>query len=176
MGISGTWSTRANTLSGLRVALVPLLGWALLRDSPGLAALAFAAAILTDLADGWVARRFQEVSPLGGLIDHAADATFVTSGCVALACLGELPWVLPGLIALAFVEYARSAWRSPAGSLQGSALGRWNGIAYYGVVGIPVFRDALQLSIPGPQWVNILGWVLAVSTLLSMVQRRRHHF
>ena len=71
MGISGTWSTRANTLSGLRVALVPLLGWALLRDSPGLAALAFAAAILTDLADGWVARRFQEVSPLGGLIDHA---------------------------------------------------------------------------------------------------------
>jgi len=154
--------------------LVPLLAWALLRDSPSLAALAFGAAILTDLADGWVARRFFEVSPLGGLIDHAADAVFVTSGCVVLVWRGELPWVLPGLIALAFLEYAASAWRSPAGRLQGSSLGRWNGIAYYGIVGIPLLRDALALSIPGPQGLRALGWLLALSTLFSIVQRRWH--
>ena len=172
MGISGGWATRANALSGLRVALVPVLGWALLRDLPGLAALTFAAALITDFADGWVARRFGEVSARGGLIDHAADATFVAGGCAVLAWLGELPWLLPGLIALAFLEYAGSAWRSPVGRLRGSALGRWNGIAYYGILGTPVVRDALQLPIPGPQLLRFLGWALVVSTLFSIGQRR----
>ena len=176
MGISGRWSTRANALSGVRVVLVPLLGWALVGGSPGLAALAFTVAILTDLADGWVARRFHEVSPLGGLIDHAADASFVTSGCVALAWRGELPWLLPGLIALAFVEYAGSAWRSASGRLRGSALGRWNGIAYYAIVGLPVLRDAFEGAAPSPDWVYGLGWVLVVSTLFSIAQRRGYHF
>ena len=173
VGISGEWSTRANALSALRVALAALLVGSLFHGASGLAGWVFAAALITDLADGWVARRFREVSPLGGLIDHAADATFVTAGCAALAWQGQLPWSLPALIALAFFEYAGSAWRSPERRLRGSRVGRWNGIAYYGIVGIPVLRDALQLSVPGPQWLRVLGWGLVVSTLFSMGERRR---
>ena len=172
MGISGQWSTRANALSGIRLALAPMLAWALLGDVAALAAGIFAAALITDLADGWVARRFDESSPLGGLIDHAADASFVAVGCAALAWQGQLPWPLPGLIVLAFLEYASSAWRSPTGILRGSPLGRWNGIAYYVALGIPVLRDALQLADPGPGWVHALGWGLVVSTLFSIAQRR----
>jgi phosphatidylglycerophosphate synthase len=170
--ISGRWSTRANALSGIRLILAPLLVWALLGDAADLAGGIFAIALITDLADGWVARRFEESSALGGLIDHAADASFVALGCAALVWQGEYPWPLPGLIVIAFVEYAGSAWRSSTGTLRRSSLGRWNGIAYYVALGIPVVRDALQLAGPGPAWVRGLGWALVASTLLSIVERR----
>ncbi len=43
------------------------------------------AALVTDLADGQLARRWQQTSPLGGLLDHGSDAILVTSILAALA-------------------------------------------------------------------------------------------
>jgi hypothetical protein len=50
-------------------------------------------------------------------------------------------------------------------------LGRWNGIAYYAIVAIPIVRDALGLAWPGPALVMALGWLLIGSTLVSMGDR-----
>lgn len=168
----GTWTTRANALTFFRLLLAPVLVCAVLAGEAALAAAAFAGAVATDLADGWVARRYGEATPLGGAIDHAVDATFVTSGCAALAWVGVLPALLPALIAVAFLEYALGS-RGGAGSpgLRASQLGRWNGIAYYVAVGVPVIRDALALSWPGPRLVATLGWLLIITTLLSITTR-----
>lgn len=171
--MSGSWSTRANALTLIRLAVAPVLVCALLSGETLLAAGVFGLAVFTDLADGWVARRFDEATPLGGLIDHAADATFVTCGSAALAWQGLLPAPLPALIAVAFLEYALGGLGSPSRVLRGSALGRWNGIAYYVAVGTPVIRDALVLHWPGPSWVRGLGWLLVLSTLVSIVDRLR---
>jgi len=171
--MSGSWSTRANALTLVRLALAPTLACVLLAGESLLAAGVFGVAVFTDLADGWVARRFDEASPLGGLFDHAVDATFVTCGSAALAWQGVLPVPLPALIAIAFLHYALSA-RSPANlGLRGSTLGRWNGIAYYVAVGVPVIRDALALSWPGSGPVWAIGWLLVVSTLASIADRLR---
>jgi phosphatidylglycerophosphate synthase len=173
MSARSVWSTRANALTGLRMLLAPPFALAVL-EGAGLAAFAiFVLAVATDFADGWVARRFGEVSPLGGLVDHAVDATFVTAGSAALAELGVLPAVLPLFIALAFLQYALDSWWVGAGGLRASSLGRWNGIAYFVVVAIPVTRDALGLSGPGDALVRGLGWILVLSTLLSMLDRLR---
>ena len=171
--MSGPWSTRANALTLVRLALAPVLVWTLLAGEPMLAAGAFGLAVFTDLADGWVARRFGEATPLGGLFDHAVDATFVTCGTAALAWLGVLPAPLPALIAIAFLEYALDSRLFESRGLQGSALGRWNGIGYYVVVAVPVIRDALALAAPGPGLVRALGWLLVVSTLASIGDRLR---
>ena len=171
--MSGSWSTRANALTLIRLALAPVLVWALLSGQALLAAGSFALAVFTDLADGWVARRFDEVSPLGGLFDHAVDATFVTCATAALAWLGVLPAPLPALIAVAFVEYALDARFFERRGLRGSSLGRWNGIAYYALVALPVLRDALFLAWPQPGVVHALGWLLVVSTLVSIADRLR---
>jgi phosphatidylglycerophosphate synthase len=56
--MSGLWSTRANALTLVRLALAPALVWALLTHQTLLALGAFGLAVFTDLADGWVARRF----------------------------------------------------------------------------------------------------------------------
>jgi hypothetical protein len=58
-------------------------------------------------------------------------------------------------------------------ALVASRLGRWNGITYFVPVGAVVVRDALGLGWPGPEIVLALGWLLVLSTALSMADRLR---
>jgi len=165
------WLTRANLLTAVRLALAPVLACAVLAPAPGLAALVFAVAVCTDLLDGPVARRFGESSPLGGFLDHATDATFVALGLAACAWTGEIPFLLPGLVVLAFVQYTLDSRVLAGETLRASALGRYNGIAYFVALGVPVVRDALALAGPSRVWVRGLGWLLVATTLVSMLDR-----
>jgi phosphatidylglycerophosphate synthase len=176
---SGAWRTRANALTALRLAAAPACAAAILCGGQGIALGLFALAVATDLIDGHVARRYGETSPLGGLLDHATDATFVSLGGFALAARGEAPWVLPVLIAAAFLQYAFDSHRPTTGppregwALRASALGRWNGIGYFVLLGIPVVRDGLALGWPPAALVLAIGWALVMTTLLSMLDRAR---
>jgi cardiolipin synthase len=165
-----TW---ANALTLLRALAAPALAAAVVAPAPQVAGLIFALAVATDFADGWVARRRAESSPLGGFLDHATDAAFVSLGFAALAHRGVVPALLPTLIVLAFAQYAFDSRAFAGSSLRPSALGRWNGIAYYVLLGVPIVRDALGLSWPGAALVLALGWVLALSTALSIADRAR---
>lgn len=173
MAPPGSWLTPANTLTLLRLLLALPFALAVRAGSPVAASLVFALAAATDLVDGRVARARGETSARGGFLDHAADAAFVSAGAAALACVGVLPWPLAPLIAVAFVQYALDSRLMRAHGLQANALGRWNGIAYYVVVAIPVVRDALGLGWPGAGLVRALGWALIFSTVLSIGDRLR---
>jgi phosphatidylglycerophosphate synthase len=175
------WRTRANALTALRLLAAPALAAAVGAGAPGIALALFVFAVATDLLDGRVARRFGESSPLGGFLDHLCDATFVATGLAAFARRGELPALLPWLVALAFLQYtldsrALAAARGEAGGappLRASALGRWNGIAYFALLGIPVVRDGLALGWPSAGAVYAAGVLLVASTLVSMADRAR---
>jgi len=167
------WLTPANTLTLLRLLLALPFALAVRWGSPVAASLFFAIAAASDFADGRVARRRGEISTIGGFLDHAVDAAFVSAGAAALASVGALPWLLAPLIAVAFVQYALDSKLMLSRGLRASALGRWNGIAYYVIVAIPVVRDALGLGWPGAGLVRALGWALVVSTLLSISLRLR---
>ena len=165
-----TW---ANGLTALRLFAAPVLVAAIHAERPLFASGVFFFAVGTDIADGWVARRFAQVTPFGGFIDHAVDATFVCAGTAALAVSGVLPAVLPAMIAVAFVQYAADSGNPARRSLRPSALGRWNGIAYYAIVAVPIVRDALGLEWPGAALVSALGWLLVGTTGISMADRLR---
>jgi len=173
MHTAAAWSTRANALTLVRLLLAPALAAALLAQTPVIAAALFFLAVGTDLADGWVARRYGEETSFGGFADHAADAAFVITATAALARTGVLPALLPWLIAAAFIQYALDSRVLSASGLVASRLGRWNGIAYYVIAAIPIVRDALGISWPGSVLVSGLGWGLIASTLLSMLDRLR---
>jgi cardiolipin synthase len=173
MASPARWLTPANALTLLRLLLALPFALAVRADSAWLATLVFTLAAASDFADGRIARRRGEISALGGFLDHAVDATFVSVGAAALASVGVLPVALAPLIALAFVQYALDSKLMRSRGLRGSALGRWNGIAYYVIVAVPVVRDALGLAWPGAGLVRALGWALIVSTLLSISDRLR---
>lgn len=76
----------ANSLSLLRMGLVPCLLWSLHRDDNGLSWLPPAlllAAAATDWLDGAAARRLGQVSRLGRILDPLADKLLV--GCLGVA-------------------------------------------------------------------------------------------
>jgi len=175
MQTRGRWRTRANALTGIRLAAVPALVAAIDADAAGMATAVFALAVASDVADGIVARRFDEQSGLGQLLDHAADAAFVTAGTASLAHARVLPALLPTLIAAAFIQYALDTKIVKASGPRPSTLGRWNGIAYYAIVAIPIVRDALGIEWPGAALVMLLGWLLIGSTLVSMAERFAGH-
>jgi CDP-diacylglycerol--glycerol-3-phosphate 3-phosphatidyltransferase len=86
-----------NVLTLGRIAIIPAVVWLLL-DRGGLsqtAAALFAAASLTDLYDGFLARRWRVESTFGALADPFADKLLVLGSLVALASAGRVPvWVV----------------------------------------------------------------------------------
>ncbi|MGY1651083.1 CDP-alcohol phosphatidyltransferase family protein [Geodermatophilus sp. SYSU D01119] len=89
--------TLPNGLTGLRLLAVPFLGAVLVLegDTPGgrWAALAlFVAASVTDVADGWLARRRGQCTDFGALVDPIADKALVTTVLVCLSARDLLPW------------------------------------------------------------------------------------
>ena len=162
------WLTWANGLTLLRLLSAPVAALAILNRAHGSALFLFVFAVVSDLADGRLARSRGEESVLGGVFDHTSDAIFVSAGLAACAWHGLVPMVLPGLILLAFAQYALDSRVVAGRPLRASWIGRYNGIAYFVLLGIPVVRDGLALGWPPAGWLTLAGWALVVSTLLFL--------
>lgn len=67
------WNTIPNWLSFLRIALIPVFVVLFLKGYVLAAVIVMACAAITDLFDGKIARKFNQVSNLGKLLDPIAD-------------------------------------------------------------------------------------------------------
>ena len=161
----------ANVISATRLAVVVPCVFAIIEQAWLVASACFTYAVVSDFGDGAVARRRGEVSAFGGLLDHGADAVFVTATLAAFAALGEIPWLLPPLVAVAFLQYVWDSAALSGAPLRASSLGRWNGIAYYVLTGVLVIGHALIPSASLKPVANAAGWLLAASTAASMADR-----
>ena len=74
-----------NILSTIRILLIPVFVWLMFEDRYIASAIILAASGLTDLFDGWLARRFGWVSDVGKVLDPAADKMTQVTVCVVLA-------------------------------------------------------------------------------------------
>jgi cardiolipin synthase (CMP-forming) len=84
----------ANEITILRLVFVPVFA-SLVVGGHDLAALGvLVAAAASDLADGLVARRFQQQSALGMALDPIADKVLMTTAFLVLSFRGALPWWL----------------------------------------------------------------------------------
>lgn len=163
-----TW---ANLLTlGRLLAILPC-AWAITSDHWQPAAALFTLAVVTDFLDGQMARRYGQASALGGLLDHATDALFVSTCLAALAWSGYVNAWLPVMVLLAFSQYMIDSQALTGHTLRTNWLGRNNGIGYYVLVGVPVVRNALGFSWPGDVLIELFAWLLLASTAVSMIER-----
>lgn len=87
-----------NALTMLRLVLVPVFGWLLLRESGNDAAsrvgafVVFVLASVTDFLDGKIARDRGIVTTFGEIADPIADKALTGTALIGLSLLGELPW------------------------------------------------------------------------------------
>src|ERR1700755_3152149 len=87
-----------NVLTGLRIAIVPFFGFALLQDGGQsvawrcVAAVRFAAAMVTDKIDGDIARARGLVTNFGKIADPIADKAMTGMAFVGLSIVGDIWW------------------------------------------------------------------------------------
>lgn len=86
-----TWP---NALSGLRLLLVPVFLWLILIDQNLLAFAILAFSSFTDWLDGFLARKLNQMTRLGQLLDPAADRLFILASLIGLAMTDKVPWWL----------------------------------------------------------------------------------
>ena len=95
----------ANLVTVARIALVPLVLVAILADDGSggwrwVAAALFALAAGTDRLDGYLARRLDQVSDWGKLMDPIADKLLIGGTLVVLSWLGDVWWWVTALVLL----------------------------------------------------------------------------
>ena len=89
-----------NVLSFIRLATVPVFIWLFVADETNLAVAIYAAGAWTDFFDGYIARRFNQVTELGKLLDPLADRVFIVALAVALVASDALPlWLALAIVA-----------------------------------------------------------------------------
>ena len=95
----GLW-TIPNLISVVRLLAIPWFVWLLLHDDRPIAAgLLLAALGATDWVDGYIARRFDQGSKFGQIIDPIADRALLITGAIVLLIDGAVPlWV--GIVVL----------------------------------------------------------------------------
>lgn len=81
-----------------RLIAAPFVGYLIVTDQPGWALSLLAAAAVTDLLDGWIARRWKLHTVVGSVIDPMADKVLMTVLAVSLAAQGGLPMWLAVLV------------------------------------------------------------------------------
>lgn len=96
--------TIPNLLSFARIALVPLFLWLLLgpRETWAdlLALVILGLSAFTDWLDGYLARRWNQISRVGQLLDPVADRLYILATVVAFVVRDIIPWWFAALIVL----------------------------------------------------------------------------
>jgi cardiolipin synthase len=87
--------TLPNLLSVLRLAGVPLFLWLVLGpEEDAWALVVLMVSGVTDFLDGWLARKLDQQSVLGQILDPVADRLYILAVVVGLALRDIIPWWL----------------------------------------------------------------------------------
>jgi cardiolipin synthase (CMP-forming) len=160
--------TVPTVLTLLRLVSAPAIALFLLERRFALALLGFALAAITDVADGWIARRWNQVTRLGVVLDPVVDIVFNLAILCGLFAAGLLDaWVL----AVGALRYAillvGGAWLylfvGPV-RIQPTSFGRLTGVVLAGLIGLLVALHAA----PSPFAARLIPLTqIALGVLLS---------
>jgi len=161
----------ANCISSLRLFMAPALVYLLWQELFLWSLLLMLGALISDVADGAVARKLNQVTNIGGLLDHGSDALLVLSGLTVFAAFSVITWALPILVVIAFAQYVWDSGSLRRAPLRASSIGKLNGMMYFAFVILLIAREAFFLPIPNAAATSYLAWGLVLSTLVSITDR-----
>ena len=157
-----------NVISLIRLAIIPFMVWFYLEGKLVWAVAMVAISGLSDAIDGYIARHFNQITPLGKVLDPVADK--LTQIALGVCLVFSFPFVLPLVILLVIKDALMLFWGVrllKAGQSPFSA--RWWGkvatIAFYiGVLVIMAFDD--KMGITGVFVVSAVIFLLLSYSLL----------
>jgi CDP-diacylglycerol---glycerol-3-phosphate 3-phosphatidyltransferase len=167
-----------NLLTLLRIFFVPLLVAALVQErldvSLGsvhlshdlLALVIFLVASATDLLDGYLARRWKQVTTVGTLLDPIADKLLISAALISLVQVRVMPaWVVILIVGREFaVTGLRSIAASAGYTIQASELGKTKMVAQ--VVAVSLFLLGMHFKVLAP-WAMVWMWCVVAFAMIS---------
>ncbi|KAJ9315070.1 hypothetical protein DTO271D3_4809 [Paecilomyces variotii] len=182
--------TVPNILTFSRLVAAPVVGYLLVHDYHGAALSLFAYAGITDLIDGYIARRYNLQTVVGTVIDPMADKLLMTISVVCLGLNGSLPAWLAVLILGRDVGLAISAlyyrWISlpppktmarywdfslPSAEVKPTGISKLNTALQLLLVGsamaIPVVPEAIASGWGLHEGMTALQYIVATTTIWS---------
>jgi CDP-diacylglycerol--glycerol-3-phosphate 3-phosphatidyltransferase len=170
-----------NLLTLIRIFLVPLLvaalvqqrfrlhwGNTLLLANDFFAVLVFLAAAVTDLLDGYLARRWKQVTTVGTLLDPIADKLLISAALISLVEIRLLPaWLVILIISREFaVSGLRSIAAAEGFTIAAGELGKSK--MMFQVVAVTLMM--LSIRWPGIRPYGLAGmWAVVVFALASAI-------
>lgn len=163
------WLNLPNSLTLVRVAVIPIVVLLMYFDTPltaRLAAVLFILAGITDVIDGYLARRYEITSTFGAFLDPLADKLIVMAVLITLIPLDRIPfWIV---ILLLSRELAITGLRGIASS-QGMviAASRWGKFkTAYQMTGLSfllIHYPTLGID------CHVVGtWLIGIATIASL--------
>ena len=160
--------TIPNLVTVLRLGCVPVFCWLLFGlDSPLAAGILLGALGASDFVDGYLARRLDQATELGAILDPVTDRFMFFAAAISMLISGDVAlWF--GVVALVR-EFGLSAGTL---ALAGRGVG-WLGVNAWGKAGsfglmfaFPLFLLG-QADIPGAGAWTIAGWVWGIPSLAA---------
>jgi cardiolipin synthase len=180
--VSSAIRTVPNAVTLLRLLLMPVCAWLLATGRFGWGLVLTAVVGSTDWVDGWLARRYGQVSRVGQLLDPLADRLLIASVAIALVIQGVLPWAAAVLL-VARDLFLLAGWpllkrrgiEPPEVILLGKAatlvLLFALPVLILGATGLAVAGAANVLGLAG-LWVGVAMYYLAGAVYVRMVLER----
>jgi CDP-diacylglycerol---glycerol-3-phosphate 3-phosphatidyltransferase len=165
----------ANALTVLRIVLIPIFVLLMVASqltmpaSRMAAALAFGIASLTDFADGWIARTFNQVTSFGKLADPIADKALTGTAVVLLSVYGVLPWWITAVILVREVGVTvLRFWVIRFGIIPASRGGKLKTVLQILAIAWYIWPFTAPLQAVGP-WLMLVAVVVTVVTGIDYV-------
>ena len=167
--------TIPNLLTLSRLIAAPLIALAfVLVTSPFadmIAFIVFVVAALTDFLDGYLARKWDQLSEIGRILDPIADKIMVVIGLgVLMGVHGLTPWlVLPATVILfreVFVSGLREALGDRATALKVTGLAKWKTTFQMFAIAALFLAGALTATIVESMGLALL-WMAAILTAMT---------
>lgn len=163
--------TVPNVFSLFRLLLVPVFVWLLFgRDNRLQAALLLAGIGGTDWVDGWYARKYNQVSTLGKILDPAADRILLGVGAISIIVDGSIPRWLGIVIVIREIVVSVAVLALAASGARRIDV-QWSGkAATMGLmIAFPLFLVS-KSTVAAADVLRIAAWIVVIpSVLMSFV-------
>jgi len=169
-----------NLLTLLRIFFVPLLVaalvqedlmitmWGVIVTNDLLALVIFLAASATDLLDGYLARRWKQVTTVGTLLDPIADKLLISAALIALVQVRVVPaWIVILIVGREFAVTGLRSIAATAGyTIRASELGKTKMLAQ--VIAVSIVLVGMHWRVLAPA-AMVFMWCVAGVSIVSAV-------
>jgi cardiolipin synthase len=164
-----------NLITYARIVAIPVICWLLTIPSPTarwIALILYVAAALSDFVDGYLARKLNQGSALGRMLDPIADKLLVNALLIVLAFTGDFDgWDLIPAIAIMLRETLVPGLREYLGNarveVRVTTLAKWKTTTQLIALAVVIFAGLF----PGLALIaDIILWLAAALTVVTGVQ------